>query len=42
MSRAARGFATEVGTSNVKQVNEDRCEICSAVDYLNGVLISYP
>ena len=42
MSRAARGFATNVGTSNVKQVDEDPREIRSAVDYLNCVLIAYP
>ena len=40
MSRAARSFATEVGTSNIKQVNEDPREVRSAVDYLNGVLIA--
>ena len=42
VSKAARGFATEVGTSNVKQVNEDPREIRSAVDYPKGVLIAYP
>ena len=42
MSRAARGFATEVGTLNVKQVNEDPRKTRSAVDYLNDVLIAYP
>ena len=42
MSRTTQGFATEVGTSNVKQVNEDPREIRSAVDYLNGVLIAHP
>ena len=36
-------FATDVRTSNVKQVNEDPREIPrSAVDYPNGVLIKYP
>ena len=39
---AARGFATEVGTSNVKRVNEDPCGIWSAVDYLTGILIACP
>ena len=42
MSRAARGFVTEVRTSNVKQVNEDPREIRSAVDYLKCVLIACP
>ena len=38
----ARGFATEVGTSNVKKVNEDPRGIWSAVDYLTGILIACP
>ena len=42
MSRAARGFATEVGTLNGKQVNEDPRGIRSAVDYLKCVLIACP
>ena len=42
MSRAARGFAPEVGTSNVEQCNEDPREIRSAVDYLKSVLIACP
>ena len=39
---AARGFATDVGTSNVKKVNEDPRGIRSAVDYLTGILIACP
>ena len=39
---AARGFATEVGTSNVKKVNEDPRGSWSAVDYLTGILIACP
>ena len=39
---AARGFATEVETSNVKKVNEDPRGIWSAVDYLTGILIACP
>ena len=42
MTRSARGFATEAGTSNIKQVNEDPREIRSAVDDLKGVFIACP
>ena len=37
---AARGFAMEVGTSNVKKVNEEPRGIWSAVDYLTGTFIA--
>ena len=38
----ARGFATEVGRSNVKKVNEDPRGIWNAVDYLTDILIACP
>ena len=40
-ARLKSTFVTEVGTSSVKHVNEDRAKR-SAVDYLNGVLIACP